>query len=130
MLETDLLARLPAEARTTLEALIQRREDARALARVATEAAREAREELRITQQHLSYTMGAVQRDEAAERGLRRTREAQGVELAKRQKLVAEREAALQPIASLVAGLVEELGGVGSDFRFVPADAPPAKLRR
>src|SRR3954469_11827360 len=107
MLETDLLARLPAEARTTLEALIQRREDARALLLVASGSARETRDELKAVEQNLSHPRDRpnAMRDEAVERGYRRTIEASRTELAKKQAVVAEREAALEPLARLVAGL-------------------------
>src|SRR4051812_10587025 len=127
--ETDLLARLPEAARTILEALIQRREDARALLLVATGAAREVREELRVAQQHLSYSRDRpnAMRNEATERGYRRTIEATRAELEKKQAVVAEREASLAPLERLVAGLVEQLGGVGPDFRFVSFEGPVAK---
>lgn len=130
--ETDLLARLPEAARDLLENLIQRREDARALLLVASEAARESREELRVAMQHLAYAKDRpnAMRDEATERGYRRTIEASRTELAKKQAIVAEREAALQPLATLVAGLVEQLGGVGAAYAFVPYGDPVAKGRR
>src|SRR4051794_24827837 len=100
--ELELLGRLPPPARDILERLVQAVDDGRAILRAASEAARETKAELRAAQQNLAYAKAVPQRDQSVEDGLRRTIKASYDELTKRERLVAEREAAVSPLVQLL----------------------------
>src|SRR4051794_19836320 len=125
--EDYALARLPEPARAVLDALIRQRDDALVLLQAATSAAQDVRTEMRAVEQHLSRSRTAVQRDETAERALQRTIAATRKQLADRQRIVAERGAALQPLSELIANMVGQLSSVPEDKAFAPHSAPEWK---
>jgi hypothetical protein len=127
--EAELLGRLPAQARERFEALRQRRDDAHVLLLAASGAAREAREMLRTLQQQESQTKFARKRDLDAEASAARRVEAQRIELAHRQALVARRETTWSPVAGLVANLIEQMRDVPAG-QLVEAGAPDVRLRK
>src|SRR4051794_10588653 len=99
----DLKGRLPAQARARFEALEQAAADAHALLLAASAAAREARDDLRDAEAELDRPRSWTphpRRDEAAETRAAARVEAERVEVRRRTRIAADREAAWHPIQS------------------------------
>src|SRR4051812_13385428 len=104
----DLRARLPPEARARFEALQQAAADAHVLSLAANEAALDARADLRLLEQELERTKGAVRRNEDIEESIKRRIAAARVELGRRQKIAAEHESRWTPLSRLLTNIVEQ----------------------
>src|SRR3954452_4652373 len=126
--EAALLGRLPAQARETFRGIQQARDDAHGLLLMASAAAREARDDLRTAERDLDQMMRARKRDSVAEDRQKARIEAERVEMRRRQRIVAEREAAWSPVAGLVSHLIEQMRDAPGHL--VEAAVPDVKLRK